>query len=51
VFINNSGFLDILIYPQWPFFEITFSRDENGKITKCLILTMGMKVEEVKIKK
>jgi hypothetical protein len=33
------------------FYELTFSRDESGKITKCLILTMGMEVEGVKIKK
>jgi hypothetical protein len=33
------------------FYELTFSRDESGKITKCLIMTMGMEVEGVKIKK
>ena len=33
------------------FFEITFSRDENGKITKCLLVTMGMEYEGVKTKK
>ena len=33
------------------FFEISFSRDEDGKITKCLIITMEMEVEGVKIKK
>jgi hypothetical protein len=26
-------------------FEITFSRDENGKVTKCLLEMMGMKFE------
>lgn len=31
------------------FFEITFSRDESGKITKCLLATMGMEFEGVKI--
>jgi hypothetical protein len=33
------------------FYELTFSRDENGKITKCLVLTMGMEVEGTKIEK
>lgn len=33
------------------FFKITFSRDENGKITKCLLATMGMEIRGVKIKK
>ena len=33
------------------FFEITFSRDESGKITKCLLATRGMELEGVKIKK
>ncbi|UCC39208.1 MAG: hypothetical protein JSV96_15605 [Candidatus Aminicenantes bacterium] len=33
------------------FYEITFSRDENGKITKCLLAVMGMEFEGVKIKK
>lgn len=33
------------------FFEISFSRDEEGKITQCLIITEGMEVEGVKIKK
>ena len=31
------------------FFEITFSRDEDNKVTKCLILTEGMEVEGTKI--
>jgi hypothetical protein len=31
-------------------FEITFSRHESGKITKCLIVTMGMEYEGEKIK-
>ena len=30
-------------------FEITFSRDESGKITKCLLVTMGMEIQGVKI--
>jgi hypothetical protein len=33
------------------FYELTFSRDESGKITKCLVVTMGMEIEGVKIKK
>ena len=33
------------------FYEISFSRDEDGKITKCLIITQGMEIEGVKIKK
>ena len=33
------------------FYEITFSRDESGKITKCLVVTMGLEVEGTKIKK
>lgn len=31
-------------------YEITFSRDEEGKITKCLLSVMGMELEGVKIK-
>ena len=33
------------------YFKITFSRDEDGKITKCLLATMGMEIRGVKIKK
>jgi hypothetical protein len=33
------------------FFEITFSRDDSGKITKCLLVTKGMEIAGVKIKK
>ncbi|UCE41029.1 MAG: hypothetical protein JSV17_16565 [Candidatus Aminicenantes bacterium] len=33
------------------FIEITFSRDENGKITQCLLVTMGMEIQGVKISK
>jgi hypothetical protein len=33
------------------FYELTFSRDESGKITKCLVVTMGFEVEGTKIKK
>jgi len=33
------------------FIEITFSRDENGKITQCLLTTMGMEIKGVKISK
>ena len=31
------------------FYEITFSRDEDKKITKCVILTEGMELEGIKI--
>lgn len=31
--------------------EITFSRDEGDKITKCLLVTIGMEIEGEKIKK
>ena len=31
--------------------DVIFSRDENGKITKCLIVTMGMEIAGVRIKK
>lgn len=31
------------------FYEITFSRDEDKKITKCLILTGGMEIEGTRI--
>lgn len=31
------------------YYEITFSRDEDKKITKCLILTEGMEIEGNKI--
>jgi hypothetical protein len=33
------------------FIEITFSRDENGKITNCILKTMGMEIKGVKIDK
>jgi hypothetical protein len=33
------------------FFEIAFTRDENGKITKCRLATMGQEFEGVKAKK
>ncbi len=32
------------------FFEITFSRDEDGKITQCLLVTMGLELQGKKIK-
>ena len=32
-------------------FVITFSRDDSGKITKCLLVTMGMEIQGVKINK
>ncbi len=31
------------------YYEIKFSRDEDKKITKCLILTNGMELEGIKI--
>lgn len=36
---------------QGQFYELTFSRDENGKITKCLLMTMGMEIEGTKVEK
>ena len=33
------------------YIEITFSRDENGKITECVLTTMGMEIKGVKISK
>lgn len=33
------------------FFEIKFSRDESGKITKCLLATMGAEFEGAKAEK
>jgi hypothetical protein len=32
-------------------FDIMFSRDQNGKITKCLLVTMGMEIKGTRIKK
>ena len=32
-------------------FQISFSRDESGKITKCLLVTLGTEIEGLKIKK
>ena len=31
------------------YFKITFSRDENGKITQCLLVTMGLELQGKKI--
>ena len=31
------------------YYEITFSRDEDKKITKCVILTEGMELEGIRI--
>ena len=31
--------------------DVTLSRDEDDKITKCLLVTMGMEISGVKIKK
>lgn len=36
--------------PEGEFFEMEFSRDEKGKITKCKISAMGMEFEGKKIK-
>jgi hypothetical protein len=33
------------------YIELTFSRDENGKITECVLTTMGMEIKGVKISK
>jgi len=33
------------------FIELQFSRDEEGKITKCIAITMGIEIDGVKIKK
>lgn len=33
------------------YIQITFSRDENGKITECTLTTMGMEIKGVKINK
>lgn len=33
------------------YIEMTFSRDENGKITECMLMTMGMEIKGVKINK
>ena len=33
------------------FIEITFSRDEKGKITQCILKTMGMEIPGMKIDK
>ena len=32
------------------FIELTFSRDESGKIAKCLINAMGMEIQGLKIR-
>lgn len=39
------------ISDQGQLFEIKFSRDESGKIIKCLLITMGMEVEGMKLNK
>lgn len=36
---------------QGQFYEITFSPDESGKITKCLLVSMGIEVEGTKMEK
>ena len=36
---------------QGQFIEISFSRDENGKITQCLLTTMGFEMKGVRILK
>ena len=37
--------------PNGQLYELQFSRDEKGKITKCLVSVLGMEIEVVKIKK
>lgn len=32
------------------FMELEFVKDDSGKVTKCLVLTMGMEMEGVRIK-
>jgi hypothetical protein len=32
------------------FMELEFVKDESGKVTKCIVLTMGMELEGLKIK-
>jgi hypothetical protein len=36
---------------QGQFYELTFSRDEKGKITKCLLMTGGIEIEGTKVEK
>jgi hypothetical protein len=38
---NNNG----------EFFEISFSKGEDGKINKCLLITQGMELEGIKLVK
>jgi hypothetical protein len=33
------------------YYEIVFSRDEEGKIAKCVLMTQGMVIEGVRVKK
>jgi hypothetical protein len=33
------------------YYEIVFSRDEAGKIAKCVLMTQGMVIEGVRVKK
>ena len=37
--------------PDGQVIELQFSRDEEGKITKCVLITMGIEIDGVKIKK
>ena len=33
------------------FMEVEFVKDESGKVAKCTVLTMGMEMEGIKVKK
>jgi hypothetical protein len=36
---------------QGQLYNLAFSRDEKGKITKCLLMTMGIEIEGTKVEK
>ncbi|MBN1223969.1 MAG: hypothetical protein JXB23_12040 [Candidatus Aminicenantes bacterium] len=36
--------------PNGQFYELQFIKDESGKVTKCIVATMGMEMEGAKIK-
>ncbi len=36
---------------QGTYYEVTFAKDADGKYTRCVITTMGMEIEGVKIDK
>ena len=37
--------------PDGQYFELTFVRDEEGKIHKCLLIAQGMELEGIKVDK